>query len=190
MNPYSRVKANWGPSYTCFRIFGNWVESGKLDPNTPNIWINTQKVNPNVKLYISHQMKSYSNIKTIWRLIYIWFGVFMALRQIDGTGPKYPRLWTCIYRKSSKAFNCRFRIKFSPMQVYRPSESRFITVLVFLWNWGRSDKLHRKSSEVLNSIFDIKLSIAQVEKPFESRFIPVLVFLWNWGKSGKLGLIS
>ena len=35
-----------------------------------------------------------------------------------------------------------FHIRWSLIQVWRPSESRFIPVLVFLENWGKSSKLH------------------------------------------------
>ena len=45
------------------------------------------------KLHISNQMKPYSNVKTIWGLIYTRFGVFWVLEHVGKIGPEYPKSW-------------------------------------------------------------------------------------------------
>ena len=53
----------------------------------------TQEVIQSVKLHISHQVKPYSNVETIWGLIYTCFSIFWALEQVRESRPKKPKSW-------------------------------------------------------------------------------------------------
>ena len=77
---------NWGE-------LENWVQIPQI------MCINIQEVIQCVKLYISHQVKPYSNVKTIWGLIYICFIVFGALGQTGEIGPNYP-IYGHVYTES------------------------------------------------------------------------------------------
>ena len=70
MKSCSSVKAIWGSIYACVTAFGLWRKSRKLGPNNPIVDTDTHKLIQCVKLHILHQMKPYSNLKTIWGLIY------------------------------------------------------------------------------------------------------------------------
>ena len=52
---------------------GNWIQIPQ------SMGADIQKVIEKVKLHISHQMKTYSNVKTIRGLIYTCFNVFWGL---------------------------------------------------------------------------------------------------------------
>ena len=57
---------------------GHWGKSGKLRPNTQN----HGHIIQSVKLFISHQMKPYLNIKAIWKSVYTCFCVSVELGQV------------------------------------------------------------------------------------------------------------
>ena len=52
--------------------------------------IHIQKIIKSVKLHISHQMKPYSRVKTIFRFSYTCFNIFGELGQVEKIGPKCP----------------------------------------------------------------------------------------------------
>ena len=103
--------------------------------------INTYKVVQKVKLQILHQMKPYSNVKTIWGLTYICFSVFWALQQDWEIGSKYPKSWALIYRNSSEVLNSAFHINWNLTKVQKPSEGRVLPVLRYLGLQPTSGKL-------------------------------------------------
>ena len=102
-------QAIWGSRYTCFSIFGNWRKSKKKKVK----YMDTQKFIYSVKLHILHQMKPYSRVKTSWDRTYACISIFMELRQVKEIGPKCPKSWASIHRKSSKVSNSTFHIKLS-----------------------------------------------------------------------------
>ena len=62
----------------------------------------TKKVTHSVKPHITHQMKSYSNVKTILGSIYIYYKLVAGLGQVNEMWPKYTKYLIEIHRKSSK----------------------------------------------------------------------------------------
>ena len=55
-----------------------------------------------MKLHMSHKMKPYPNVKTIWGLIYASFSVFWALEQVQKIVATYLKSSAWIYRNSLK----------------------------------------------------------------------------------------
>ena len=122
MRPQSIVKTISKLSYICFSVFR------KLAHIT-----DTQKAIQSVKLHISHQMKPNSSVKAIWGSCYTCVSVFATLWWVGEIGPKYiPRIMQEMHGKSCKVFNATFHSKWSLIQWYRPSESRFMSVFVYL----------------------------------------------------------
>ena len=70
-----------------------------------------------VKFHTSHQMKPYSRVRAIWGSSYTCFRIFGELEQVWEIGPKYPKSWTLIHRKSFIVINSTLHIKWSPTQV-------------------------------------------------------------------------
>ena len=150
MKSYSNVKAIWESIYTCFV---NWDKSGKLGPNNPIMGINTQKFIQSVKFHISHQTKPYWSLKTICRLSYICFSIFGELEQVGEIGPKYPKSWTPIQRKSFIVLNSTFYIKWSCAHLKSIWGSIYTCSCVFVELVQVREIWHKnpKSSKVLNS---------------------------------------
>ena len=102
----------WRSIYTFFLFIYSIGASSQNLAQLPQIMgRDTQKVIQSVKFSISHQMKSYSMVKTVWMFSYTCFSIFGELGQIKYIGPKYATLWTPIHRKSFKVFNIVTYIK-------------------------------------------------------------------------------
>ena len=114
MKPCSSLKSIWGSIYTCSSVF---VIIGASRRNLAKIaqimGRDTQKVMQSVKFQISRQMKPYSSVKTICVSSYTCFSIFGELGQVAEIGPKYPKSWALIHRKSLIVLNSKFHIKWS-----------------------------------------------------------------------------
>ena len=113
MKPYSSVKGHLRVNLYIFLYLWNWVSWQNLAQLSQIMGRDTQKVIQSVKFHISHQIKPYSRVKTIWWLIYTCFSILVKLGQI---WPKYPTSWTLVHRKSFKVLNITFYIKWSLTQ--------------------------------------------------------------------------
>ena len=72
------------------------------------MWRNTFKVIHSLQLHISHQMRSYSSAKIIWRLSYTCFGGTWVF--LKGKVTNTPKSSTQSQEKKSKVFNSLFHI--------------------------------------------------------------------------------
>ena len=145
------------------------------------MWINTEKVIWRVKLHISHQMKLYSNVETILGMIYIYFSVFGAFREIEEIGHKWHKSWACIYRESFEVFNCRFSSNETLLKC--KGRVRVIPVLMHLditashGNWIEKPQI--KGTNIQIVIQSVKLHISRQMTPCSGaktawkKFIPV-----------------
>ena len=117
MKPYLSVNAISGSIYTCFvylQIGESWRNLAQLPPIMGR---DTLKAIQSVKFHISHQMKSYSRVKAIYRSSYTCFSIFGELRQVGQIKPKYPTSSKLTQRKSFKVLNSAFHITWIPTQV-------------------------------------------------------------------------
>ena len=90
--PYSHAKSIWRFSLTCFRLFWALWYLGNLCPNRAQIAQimarETQQVIKSLEFIISHQVRPYLSVMTIWRLSSTCSRLFGALVQFWKLGPK------------------------------------------------------------------------------------------------------
>ena len=123
----------------------------------------SQKVIQSVKFQISHQMKPYLSVRTIYGSSYTYFSIFGELGQVGEIGPNYPKSWALIRRKSFIVLNFTFHIKWSHNHLNSISGSIYTYSCVFE-KLGQVRKIchkYPKSSKVLNSTVHIKWSLSQ-----------------------------
>ena len=103
------------------------------------MWRNTFKVIHSLQLHISHQMRSYSSAKIIWRLSYTCFGGTWVF--LKGKVTNTPKSSTQSQEKKSKAFNSLFHIIWDLKLVSRPFVGQLIPVSQVLSYCGNVWKL-------------------------------------------------
>ena len=108
-----------------------WKVMQQLEPDTPSHGYVIQSV----KLHISHQMKSYSNVKAIWESIYTCFCVPVELGQVRETRPKLPKSWASIHRViQSVKFHISHQVKpYSNVKVICRSGCTCFNIFGELW---------------------------------------------------------
>ena len=108
-----------------------WKVMQQLEPDTPSHGYVIQSV----KLHISHQMKSYSNVKAIWESIYTCFCVPVELGQVRETRPKLPKSWASIHRViQSVKFHISHQVKpYSNVKVICRSGCTCFSIFGELW---------------------------------------------------------
>ena len=103
------------------------------------MWRNTFKVIHSLQLHISHQMRSYSSAKIIWRLSYTCFGGTWVF--LKGKVTNTPKSSTQSQEKKSKVFNSLFHIIWDLKLVSRPFVGQRIPVSQVLSYCGNVWKL-------------------------------------------------
>ena len=126
-----------------------------------------------VKLYILHQMKPYSRVKTNWELSDICISIFGELGQVRKIRPNCSKSWASIHRTSST-----FHIKWSLTKIQIQFEGWFTPVLVYLGHWGKSRNLRPNTQIHGCVIHSVKVHISHQMKPYSSVKVICLVKLY------------
>ena len=130
-----------GSSLACSRVFGASV----WFVETQIIGRETQEVIQSLQLIISHHVKSYLSVVTIWGSSLTCSGVFGGISAMWGnwtqSGPKYSKSWWGRHRKQSKVFSSSFHIKFCLTHMQNPSEGSVWPVLGYFGHYGHLGNL-------------------------------------------------
>ena len=113
---YSNVKETWESINTCF-VFVKLGQAGEVRTKKPKSWTSIHRKSSEVLNSTSHQIKHHSSVKAISGSSYICFSIFWELGQVGEIGPKYPKSWAPVHRKSFilvKLLNSTFHIKWNP----------------------------------------------------------------------------
>ena len=89
----------------------------------------TQKVTRSVKPDITHQIKSYSNVKTIWRSVYTCFSVFAGIGASQGNLAQIHQIFGRDTQKIIQRVKPQTPHQIKP-HIKRPSEDQVTLALV------------------------------------------------------------
>ena len=157
--------------------------------------MDTQKFIHSVKLYILHQLKPYSRVKSNWEPSYTCISIFVELGQVREIGPKCPKSWASIHRKWSKVLNSTSHIKWSLYSNKNSIWGFIYTCLVYLGNWEKLGRFMPNSpiidTNTQKVIHSVKLQVPHQMKPCLKckGHLRVNLYLFcvfaNWGELAK-----
>ena len=133
MKPHSMVKPFWRSIYTCFCVFGHWGKLNKSGLNTPNNGHRHKKVTHSVKPHITHQMKSYSNVKTILGSIYIYFNLVAGIGASQWNVAQIHQIFGRDTQKITKIVKPKISHQIKPFSSVKIIWGLRSTWLVYIW---------------------------------------------------------